>query len=85
MKSNETSAKSNGEYTGYYRKIIQIHHQSKKDGSSAMVAQKEINSQDEMRAFAKETALSHPLPEGSQWLFCGEKSKYFIGQAEVVE
>jgi len=66
------------EYTGYYRKIMQIHHQSKKDGSTVMVAQKEINNQDEMKAFAKETAQGHPLPDGTQWFYCDEKSKHFV-------
>lgn len=63
--------------TSYCPKIIQIHHQSK-DGSTVMVAQKEIDSQDEMRAFIEKTRKDHPLPEGAQWFFCNEKSRHFV-------
>lgn len=65
------------EYTGEYQNIIQIHHQFR-DGKTVMVAQKEINNIDEMRVFARETAKSHPLPEGTQWFFCNEKSRHFV-------
>jgi len=58
-------------------KLFQIHHQDKNDGTSEMVSQREIKSQEEMQKWEKEVAESHPLTEGKQWLICNEKSRYF--------
>ena len=43
-----------------------------------MVAQKEIKSHADLRAWHKEVMESHPLPEGKQWMICNKCSKYFV-------
>ena len=57
--------------------LYQLHHQSKEE-TTEMVAQNEINNQDEMLAWQKDVAIRHPLPEGCQWLVCNEKSRHFV-------
>jgi hypothetical protein len=65
--------------------IFQLHHQDIKTGSSEMIAQREFDETDNdaAREFFDETAKSHPLPAGKQWLFCNEKSKHFVGCDEA--
>lgn len=43
-----------------------------------MVAQNEINNQQEMQKWQKEIAESHSLPDSCQWLICNEKSRHFV-------
>lgn len=57
--------------------LIRIHHQFK-DGHTEMVEQNTLGSESEMRAWQKEVADSHPLPEAAQWFICNEKSKHFV-------
>jgi len=56
--------------------LIQLHWQF--ENGTEMKAQREINSNDEMRRFVQETKTSHPLPKGATWVACNEKSKYFM-------
>ena len=60
----------------------QIHHQSKKDGSTEMIAQSDDITEDEdtqqkFREWSLDIGSRHPLPEGYQWLVCNEKSEHF--------
>jgi len=64
-------------------KLLQIHHQF--EDHTVMVAQNTISNNAEMRAWEKEVAEDHPLPEGAQWMICNEKSKYFILAVEPSE
>ena len=57
--------------------LLQIHHQFK-DGHTEMVGQNTISNSTEMRAWEKEIAESHPLPEGAQWFICNEKDEHFV-------
>ena len=58
--------------------LIQLHHQFK-DEHTKMCAQKDlIGDQEELREWFKEIEKDHPLPEGAQWLFVPETSKYFV-------
>jgi hypothetical protein len=57
--------------------IWQLHWQFKDDHTEAR-AQREINSESEMREFVRETQSAHPLPSGAVWLMCNEKSGYFV-------
>lgn len=57
--------------------LYQLHWQYK-DGTTDMRAQKEINSQEEMRAFVKEIQEAHPPPDGAVWMACNEKSEHFV-------
>lgn len=56
--------------------LYQLHWQYK-DGKTAMKAQREITSHDEMRKFVEETKEAHPLPEKAVWMACDETSKHF--------
>ena len=56
--------------------LFQIHHQF--DDHTEMVEQNVISTNEEMMAWAREVAESHPLPEGARWLYCNEKSEYFV-------
>jgi len=56
--------------------LWQLHHQFK-DGHTEMIAQREINNDDEMREWVKELWKSHPPPKGAVWLACNEKAEYF--------
>jgi len=58
--------------------LFQLHHQSKADGSTTIVAQSEIRNSEEMKIWQKDVAGRHPLPEGTQWLICNEKSRHFV-------
>lgn len=57
--------------------LFQLHHQDKKDGSSEMVAQRELESDEDSRRFLRETKVSHPLPEGKRWLMVPKGSPRF--------
>lgn len=57
--------------------LYQLHWQFK-DGTTEMRAQKEINTEAEMRSWQKGVAERHPLPEGAQWMVCNEKSEHFV-------
>lgn len=63
--------------------LFQLHHQSKADGSTEMMAQSEIRNNKEMVAWQKDVAGRHPLPDGFQWLICNEKSRHFVMAAEM--
>lgn len=61
----------------------QIHHQSKKDGSTEFIAQSDDiveneEAQKKLREWCLDVGSRNPLPEGYQWLFCNEKSKHFL-------
>ena len=58
--------------------IWQLHWQYR-DNTTDMRAQRDINSNDEMRLFVKETQESQPLPNNALWMACNEKSKHFVG------
>jgi len=66
-------------------KLFQIHHQSKVDGTTEFVAQKEIETMEEMKAWQTDVAKRHPLPEGCQWFICNEKDPHFVMAVELVE
>jgi len=58
--------------------LIQIHHQSKVDRSrTEFCSQREINNNEEMRNFHKDTAIRYPLPDDFDWLLCNEGSEFF--------
>ena len=57
--------------------LYQIHWQFD-NKTTEMRAQKEINSQEEMKSWWGEVAKDHPLPEGAEWLICNEKSRHFV-------
>jgi hypothetical protein len=57
--------------------IWQIHHEFK-DGTTEMCAQRELESEDDMRQFFEDVKVSHPLPEGAKgWLIVPEDSPQF--------
>lgn len=59
--------------------LYQIHHQNKKDRSKTeFLAQSDIENEEQYKKFVRETQEKFPLPEGFDWLFCNEKSEYFI-------
>jgi len=62
--------------------LIQLHHQFlDKDlttKKTEFIAQRDINSNDEMCEFVKEIQREHPIPKDAQWLACNEKSELFI-------
>ena len=60
--------------------LWQLHWQFR-DGadSTDFRAQRDINSNDEMRLFVKEIQESQTLPDNAIWMVCNEKSKHFIG------
>ena len=57
--------------------LWQLHWQFR-DGTTEMRAQRDINSNDEMRLFVKETQESQPLPKNTIWMACNKKSKHFV-------
>jgi hypothetical protein len=57
--------------------LTQMHHEFK-DGHTEFMAQRKIESNDELREWAHEVNKRHPLPEGAQWLFCEEDSFHFV-------
>jgi hypothetical protein len=61
--------------------LVQLHWQYR-NGKTEMKAQREINNQEEMRTFVKETQEEYPLPNRHvMWMTCNEKSEYFIWAA----
>lgn len=56
--------------------LWQIHHEFK-DGKTEMCAQRELESEEEMRQFVEDTKVSHPLPKGAQYLVVPEDSPRF--------
>jgi len=46
--------------------------------TTVFISQRDINSNDEMRLFVKETQESHPIPDDACWMACNEKSKHFV-------
>jgi len=61
---------------------MQIHWQFK-DGATEMIAQRDINSNEEMREFVKETSTNHPLPDGAIWMACDVNSQHFVCAKKV--
>lgn len=60
--------------------LWQIHHQRKTDpdGPTEMCAQREIESEAELRQLVEDVKVSHPLPdENVQYLAVGEGSPLF--------
>lgn len=56
--------------------LWQIHHEFK-DHTTEMCAQREIRTHEDAKRFMDETMVSHPLPEGAQYLVVGEYSPLF--------
>ena len=56
-------------------KLIQVHHQFK--DRTEMIAQAELTTQEALRYLIAELKISHPLPEGAQWMVCNEDSELF--------
>lgn len=61
----------------------QIHHQSKKEGNTEMIAQSDDivdgeEAQQKFREWSLDVGKRHPLPEGYQWLVCNENSEHFL-------
>lgn len=56
--------------------LVQIHHQFK--DRTEMIAQEEFFGNEDYRERMKKLNISHPLPEGAQWLTCTEGSEYFV-------
>lgn len=56
--------------------LVQIHQQFK--DRTEMIAQGEFASHEDLRKRMKELNISHPLPEGSQWMICTEGSEFFV-------
>lgn len=68
--------------TTYYiscekKKLLQVHHEFKNGARTEMIAQTEFTTQDALRDLMAELKISHPLPEGAQWMICDEQSGYF--------
>jgi thymidylate synthase (FAD) len=57
--------------------LWQIHHQFQ-DGHTEMVSQHEEMPYPEHERWFKKIRQKFPLPEGASWLFCNEKSEYFV-------
>ncbi len=61
--------------------LIQIHHQSRNENGQPeenyMVAQKDIDSFQELNLFCEEVLQSHPLPDGYVFMICNQESEYF--------
>jgi len=57
--------------------LLQMHHQ-RMDGTTEMIAQREIDSPKEHMAWMKELWESHPPPDGCVWLACNERSRHFV-------
>jgi hypothetical protein len=63
--------------------ILQFHWQYK-DGHTEFKAQREVASNEDVRACVKELKAEFPLPEGSMWpvwLMCEEGSEHFVKAA----
>jgi len=58
--------------------IWQLHWQHKDSEKTDFVAQRDINSQEEMKLFVKETVESHSIPDNAIWMACNEESKHFL-------
>ena len=58
--------------------LYQVHWQYK-DGSTDIRAQKDIGSNDEMKAWIDELWKTQPPPEGAIYMICNERSKHFVG------
>ena len=68
--------------------LYQIHHQSKADGTTEMIAQSDDiddnkEAEQKFRGWSLDIGTRHPLPEGSQWLVCNEKSEHFVMMATI--
>ena len=59
-------------------KLYQLHHQNKQDYTTEFIAQNSICCHKHMDEWWKQVAEEHPLPDGHQWLVCGEDSEYFM-------
>jgi len=57
--------------------LVQLQHQNIKTGETGFVAQKDIDSNDEMQKFFDDVSARHKLPEGHQWLACNENAPEF--------
>ena len=57
--------------------LFQLHWQYE-DEKTEMRTQREISNIDEMISFVKETQERHPLPDGTIWMACNQKSKHFL-------
>jgi len=61
--------------------LIQLHWQWIKNGNTVKTevkAMQDINSDEEMQNFIKETNDEYSLPEDVMWLVVFESSKYFV-------
>jgi hypothetical protein len=56
-------------------KIVQIHHQHA-DGTTEMCLQ--LSDDSDLDSAMEEIKTTHPLPSGSQWLFCYEGDRRFM-------
>ena len=59
--------------------LYQIHYQFK--DRTEMIAQTEVKEGQSnftiLKNLLDELKVSHPLPDGAQWMFCNEKSEHF--------
>lgn len=67
-----------GDTGGEGMSLLQLHHQFK-DGTTEMCAQREVDTNAEIKKFIEDTKVSHPLPEGAMWLAVPEDSPQFWG------
>ena len=58
--------------------LYQLHFEDTIDHALEFIAQKDINTPEEMKAWKKDVSKRHPLPKGYQWLICNENSKLFM-------
>lgn len=64
--------------------LYQIHHQNKKDRSKTeFCSQREIETPEDFRKWFEDVKKNMPPPNGFEWLFCNEKSAYFMKTTEV--
>jgi len=57
--------------------LLQIHHQFE-DGHTDFIAQREMSSHDDTRAWMNEIWETDPPPMCAQFMFCLEGSKHFV-------
>ena len=63
---------------------VQIHHQFR-NGFTELCSQREVEGYADIDALFNETKITHPLPDGAEWLCCTESSPYFKVSADMVD
>jgi len=64
--------------------LTQIQHQFDNGQPTEMVAQKDIETNVQLKQWTKDIMPQYPLPEGAQWRICTLNSEHFILAAKTL-